>query len=51
MLNEKNVIAFEIGHNQAMLIQMLIKEYYPDAKIIAKKDLNGYDRYIYVIND
>lgn len=51
MLNEKNVIAFEIGHNQANSIQILIKEYYPDAKIIAKKDLNGYDRYIYVIND
>ncbi|MBQ6840886.1 MAG: peptide chain release factor N(5)-glutamine methyltransferase [Bacilli bacterium] len=50
-LNTKNIIAFEIGHDQAETIKDLCKEYYPNAKIIAKNDLNDFNRYIYVIND
>lgn len=50
-LNKKSLIAFEIGHNQASTIKALCQKYYPESLIIAKSDLNGFDRYIYVIND
>ena len=50
-LNKKNIIAFEIGHNQASEIKKLCLNYYHDAKIIEKNDLNGFNRYIYIIND
>jgi len=51
MLKYPGIIAFEIGNNQAEEIVNLAKGYYPNAKIIAKKDLNHFDRYIYIIND
>ncbi|MBE6148788.1 MAG: peptide chain release factor N(5)-glutamine methyltransferase [Firmicutes bacterium] len=50
-LSKKNIIAFETGHNHALAITKICKDYYPNAKIITKSDLNGYDRYIYIIND
>ena len=50
-LNKKNIIAFEIGHNQAETIIKMVNEYYPQAKVVAKNDLNGYNRYIYIFND
>ena len=33
VLNDKNIIAFEIGYDQAKKIQMIAKRYFPDAKI------------------
>ena len=51
LLNKKNIIAFEIGNGQANEIIKRTKEIYPDAKIISKKDLNGFERYIYIINE
>lgn len=51
VLNEKNIIAFEIGENQADIIENIAKSYYPNAIIIKKKDLNNFDRYIYIINE
>ena len=51
LLNERNIIAFEIGHNQGKEIYNLAKRYYPNAEIVLKKDLNDFDRYIYIINE
>lgn len=51
LLNKKNIIAFEIGYNQADEIESIVKEYYPNSQIIKKNDLNGYNRYIYIINE
>ena len=51
LLNENNIIAFEIGDDQADDIVGLVKQYYPNANIIAKNDLNGFNRYIYIINE
>lgn len=51
VLKKKNIIAFEIGENQADSIESIAKEYYPNANIIKKKDLNNYDRYLYIINE
>ena len=51
LLNKKNIIAFEIGYNQKETIVNLVKKIYPTAIVIAKNDLNGYNRYIYIINE
>lgn len=50
-LNNKNIIAFEIGNGQAAEISDIARKYYPMATIVSKKDLNNFDRYIYIIND
>ena len=51
LLEDKNIIAFEIGDDQANDIISIAKEYYPKANIIAKNDLNNLNRYIYIINE
>ena len=51
LLNKKSIIAFEIGHNQGGLLKDISKECYPNAIIIVKKDLNNFDRYLYIINE
>ena len=50
-LEKKNVIAFEIGDNQATDVINISKKFYPNAKIISKNDLNNLNRYIYIINE
>ena len=37
--------------NQAKKITQLAKNEYPKAKIIVKKDLNNFDRYIFILNN
>ena len=49
-LNDKFIIAFEIGYKQGEKIKKIAKENYPNADIILKKDLQGKDRFIFVIN-
>ena len=51
LLDDTNIIAFEIGDNQANDIINIIKLYYPKANIITKNDLNNLNRYIYIINE
>lgn len=43
--------AFEIGCTQKFEVINIIKNNYPQAKIIAKKDYAGLDRYIFAINE
>ena len=50
LLEDKFIIAFEIGQNQAEDIKNYAKKIYPKANIIIKKDLNNLDRYLYIIN-
>lgn len=50
-LNNKNIIAFEIGNNQGNILKQIAKDVFPNSKIILKKDLNNYDRYLYIINE
>lgn len=50
-LNERSILAFEIGYNQKEDINNLVKKYFRNSKVINKKDLNGYDRYIYILNN
>ncbi len=51
VLHKKNILAFEIGDTQKQAVVNIIKENYPSAKIITKKDLAGKDRMIFAINE
>lgn len=50
-LNKKSIIAFEIGYLQGNAISSLAKEYFPNAIISIEKDLQGKDRYVFIINE
>lgn len=47
-LNDKGMIAFEIGYQQANDIRNIAIDYFPNAKIIIKKDLQDRDRFIFI---
>ena len=50
-INEKYIIAFEIGYLQGEAICEIAKKYYSDASIIVEKDLSGKDRYVFIIKE
>ena len=50
ILNDKYLIAFEIGKDQGNAINELKEKYLPEANIILKKDLEGRDRMIFIYN-
>ena len=47
-LKEKALIGFEHGYQQKALIASYVKKYFPDAKLIQLKDLQGRDRMTFV---
>ncbi len=51
LLEDKNIIAFEIGDKQGNSIKEYASNIYPNANIIVKKDLNNLERYVYIINE
>lgn len=50
-LNDKFLIAFEIGWWQGSLIYNIAKSYFNDSVIKIEKDLTGRDRYLFIINE
>ena len=50
-LNDKFLIAFEIGWWQGNLIYDIAKSYFNDSVIKIEKDLTGRDRYLFIINE
>lgn len=50
ILNKENILAFETGEDMHQELTKIVNKYYPNAKIISKKDLNNYERYLFVIN-
>ena len=50
-LNKKSIIAFEIGYLQAEKIKEIAITYFPKSKIIIEKDLQGKDRFLFIINE
>ena len=46
---EKFILAFEHGYNKNQEIEELILKYYPSAKVIHKKDMQGKDRMSFAI--
>ena len=51
ILEDKNIIAFEIGNNQGNDIKNIAQEIFPNSNIIIKNDLNNINRYVYIINE
>ena len=47
-LNEKSMIAFEIGESQGEKIKELVKTYLPSSKVLLEKDMQNRDRFIFV---
>ena len=47
-LNNKAMIAFEIGEKQGKKIKELVSIYLPNSKVVLKKDLQNRDRFIFV---
>ena len=50
ILNDKYLMAFEIGKDQGEAINELKEKYLPESNIILKKDLEGRDRMIFIHN-
>ncbi len=50
-VNDKFIIAFEIGYDEGKDIIDLAKYYFPNSKISLEKDLSNKDRYIFIINE
>ncbi len=50
-LNNKYILAFEIGFEQKDKLNSLAKEHFDGCKIIFEKDLNGKNRYLFIINE
>ena len=48
LLNDKAMIAFEIGYNQAEVLKREANEYFPESKIEVIEDLNGLDRMLFI---
>jgi release factor glutamine methyltransferase len=49
-LNNEYLIAFEIGAKQKDNIIALVNKYLPNSKVISKKDMQGRDRMIFIMN-
>lgn len=50
VVNEKNILAFEMGWNQGKTLSDLARSYFPDADISVLKDMQGKDRMLIVRN-
>ncbi len=51
VLNEKFLIAFEIGDNEKSLLEQYLNEEYPHFKYVFEKDLVGLDRYLFIFSE
>ncbi len=48
-LKDKFLIAFEIGYQQGSFLKELSKKHYPNADVFVQKDLQGKDRFLFII--
>lgn len=48
VLNDKAMMAFEIGYNQKQAMSTLVEEYFPEAIYEVIKDMSGKDRMLFV---
>ena len=49
-INDKSIIAFEIGYNQGEYLKEYASRYFPNAFIEVYKDLSQRDRYLLIVN-
>ncbi len=47
-INDKAIIAFEIGYKQGIEIKKIAEKIYPKSTITIEKDLSGKDRYVFI---
>lgn len=50
-LENKFIIAFEIGETQGREIIAIAKKYFPNANIVLEKDLQHLDRFVFITNE
>lgn len=50
-LEDKFIIAFEIGETQGEDILAIAGEYFPTSKLLLEKDLQHLDRFVFIINE
>lgn len=50
-LEEKFIIAFEIGETQGQDILNIAGKYFPRSKVVLEKDLQHLDRFIFIVNE
>lgn len=50
-LNDKSIIAFEIGYTQGERIRQLALKYLPSSNVFIEKDLSGRDRFVFIFNN
>ena len=50
-LNDKFIIAFEIGYEEGNSIRSIAESYFKDSKILIEKDYSDKDRYLFIINE
>ena len=50
ILNNKFLIAFEIGESQGRNVEFLAKKYLKNVSVEIEKDLSGKDRFVFVYN-
>ena len=51
ILNEKFLIALEIGEEQGRALKAKAKQHFPQAKVVLEQDLAGKDRYLFIFNE
>jgi release factor glutamine methyltransferase len=49
-LNNKYIIAFEIGYTQGEKIKKLAEKYLNNPKVLIEKDLSNKDRYVFIFS-
>ena len=50
-VNDKAIIAMEIGQKQGKAVTDIAKKYFPHAEIKVEKDLPGLDRFVFILID
>lgn len=50
-LNDKGIIAFEIGFTQGEAVKNIAEKYFYGSKITIEKDLTGRDRYVFIFKN
>ncbi len=50
LLNEKSILAFEIGYNQKEAMEEEARKYFPDARMETYQDINGKNRMFFIYN-
>ncbi|ANU22407.1 peptide chain release factor N(5)-glutamine methyltransferase [Planococcus donghaensis] len=49
MLNKPGIIGFEIGYQQGVAVEKMLKDAFPDAFVYCKKDINKNDRMVFAV--